>query len=384
MHAPAVITDMEFELTDQQRLIRRMASDLAREEFAADAFTWEHEFPEANMETLAEQGLLGISLPEEYGGGGFSVVEVLLAQEAVGRVCPDTAHVLSRSSMGAPRAIAELGTEYLKERYLSDVCAGDAVMSVAISETGAGSDAGAMETTAERDGDDVVINGEKTWITKADRATAFLVYARFPDGNVGAVVVDADAPGCELGEGYENMAGHLQHEIRFDDCAVPGEHVLAHGAESFKRLLISFNVERCHNAMMCVACGLNAFDRALEYSGQREQFGQPIREFQVIEHKLADMAIKLDAARLMIYRAASNAVVDEPSRLETSMAKVIANEFGQDVIDEALQIHGANGYTKGSPIEYLYRWVRGWKIAGGTVEVQRNMIAKDLKKYGLD
>lgn len=135
---------------------------------------------------------------------------------------------------------------------------------------------------------------------------------------------------------------------------------------------------------MCVACGLNAFDRALDHAKKREQFDQPIGDFQGIEWKLADMAIELEAARLLIYRAATNARYNDPSRLETSVAKVKANEIGQEVIDEALQIHGATGYMKESPIEYLYRWVRGWKITGGTVEVQRNMIARDLKKHGLD
>jgi len=375
---------MDFDRSERAQLVFDTARDLAREEFADRAFTWGGEFPAENQAILAEHGLLGIALPEAYGGGGFTVMEVLAAQEAIGRVCPNTAHVVSRSSMGPPRAIAELGSEDLKERYLPDVCSGDLVMSVAISEAEAGSDAGNIRTTVERDGDGLVIDGEKLWVTKADVADSFLVYARFPDGNIGAVIVDADDPGFSLGEGYENMAGHVQHELVFDGCRVPEDRVLAHGSESFKDLLITFNVERCHNAMMCVACGLNAFDRALEYAGEREQFGGPIGDFQAIEHKLADMAMKLDAARLLVYRAAANAVDAEPSRMETSMAKVVANEFAHEAIDDALQIHGAAGYATASPIQYLYRWVRGWQIAGGTVEVHRDMIAEDLKKHGLD
>ncbi|MFB6070099.1 MAG: acyl-CoA dehydrogenase family protein [Halanaeroarchaeum sp.] len=375
---------MEFELSEEQRLIRQTAQEIAESEFAEDAFTWESEFPYENQQTLADQGLLGIALPEEYGGGGFTVPEVLVAQETIGRVCPDTAHVLSRSSMGPPRAIAELGSDYLKERYLPDVASGDAVMSVAISESEAGSDAGNMTTTAEREGDRVVINGSKLWVTKAHVATSFLVYARFPDGNIGAVVVEEDDPGFELGEDYTNMAGHKQNELVFDDVEVPEERILAHGKESFKELLIEFNVERTHNAMMSVTVGLNAFDKALEYAKNREQFDQPVADFQGIEWKFADMATRLDAARLLIYRAAANAVGSSASRLETSMAKVFGNEAGEYAVDQAMQIMGANGYMKDSPIEYLYRWVRGWRIAGGTVEIQRNMMARDLKKYGLD
>jgi alkylation response protein AidB-like acyl-CoA dehydrogenase len=135
---------------------------------------------------------------------------------------------------------------------------------------------------------------------------------------------------------------------------------------------------------MCVTCGLNAFDKARAYAKDREQFDQPIGDFQAIEHKLADMAIQLDAARLLIYRTAENARGGTASRMESSIAKVFANEAGQEVIDEALQIHGANGYQKGHPLEYLYRWVRGWRIAGGTVEIHRNGIARLLKKYGFE
>lgn len=375
---------MDFQLSEEQQMVYRTASEIATEEFSDDAFTWEDAFPYENQETLAEQGLLGIGLPMEYGGGGYSPVEVLIAQEAVGRICPDTAHVLSRSSMGPPRVIAELGSEHLKEKYLPDVCSGDMVLSVAISEPQAGSDAGSMETSVEREGDDLVLNGSKMWVTKAEQCGAFLVYARFPDDNIGAIVVDKDTDGLTLDDGTTNMAGHVQNELYFDDCVVPEDQVLVHEPEAFKELMIEFNVERCHNAMMCVACGLSAFDKALEHARQREQFGQPIGEFQGIEWKLADMAIELESARLLIYRAAANAQEGSPSRLETSLAKVKANEVGQFVVDEALQIHGATGYMQGSPLEYMYRWVRGWRIAGGTVEVQRNGIASELKKKGLD
>jgi alkylation response protein AidB-like acyl-CoA dehydrogenase len=375
---------MDFLLTDEQRLIYNAAKDIAEKEFSKDAFTWEHEFPKKNQQILAEQDLLGIGLPMEYGGGGYSVVEVIIAQEAVGRVCPDTAHILSRSSMGPPRVIAELGSEYLKNKYLPDVCSGDQIISIALSEPEAGTDAGSMQTNVERDGENIILNGGKIWITKAEQAGAFLVYARFPDGNVGAVVVDKDTDGLTLDDGSVNMAGHVQNEIYFDDCVVHEDQILVQDEAAFKQLLSEFNVERCHNAMMCVACGLNAFDKALDHAQNREQFDQPIADFQGIEWKLADMATELEAARMLIYRAAANAGDSDPSRIETSMAKIKANETAQEVVDDALQIHGAIGYMKDSPVEYLYRWVRGWKIAGGTVETQRNAIAGQVKKHGLD
>jgi len=165
-------------------------------------------------------------------------------------------------------------------------------MSVAISESDAGSDAAAMTTSAERQDDQVVLNGQKIWITKGDYADAFLVYAKFDD-KIGAVIVDADTDGLIVNDGYENMAGHIQNDIFLNDCVVPEEHILALGDDAFKELLKEFNVERCHNAMMCVSCDLNAFDKALEHAQQREQFGQPLADFQGVEWKLSDMATKL-------------------------------------------------------------------------------------------
>ncbi|WP_217642043.1 acyl-CoA dehydrogenase family protein [Halostagnicola kamekurae] len=164
----------------------------------------------------------------------------------------------------------------MKEKYLPKVCDGDAILSVAISESQVGSDAGNMQTSVEYDGGDLVLNGRKMWVTKAEHCSAFLVYARFPDDNIGTIVVDKDTDGLTLDNGTTNMTGHTQNELYFDDCVLSREQVLVHQPEAFKELMIEFNLERCHNAMMCVACGLNSMDRALEYAQVREQFGQPI------------------------------------------------------------------------------------------------------------
>ena len=374
---------MDFSLTETQRLLTRTARDLAESELAADAFTWEGEFPWPSVEKLAEADLLGIAIAEEYGGGGMTPLEVLLVQEQVGRVCPDSAHVVSRSSMGAPRAVDELGSEYLRERYLPAVCAGESVMSIAISEAEAGSDATAMTTAAEDDGDDLVINGRKLWVTKSDVADSFLVYVRFPEG-IGAVVVEDGDPGFERGQENTNMAGETQGELVFDDCRVPAERTLVRGEDAFVTLIKTFNVERCHNAMMCVTVARNAFEKALDYAQEREQFGRPIGEFQALQHKLADMAIRLETARLAVLHAAATADSETavPTRMQTSIAKTYANEVGESVLTDAIQLFGANGYMRGHPVEYMYRLVRGWKIAGGTVEVHRNGIARTLFKEG--
>lgn len=375
--------EMDFSLDETQGLLVRTATELAEAEFAEKAFTWDGNYPWENLASLAESGLLGIALDAAYGGGGLTPIEVLLVQEAIGRVCPDTAHIVSRSSMGAPRAIDELGTETLKERYLPPICSGDSIMSIAISEAHAGSDATAMSTAATVEDDEVVIDGRKHWVTKPDVADVFLVYARFPDG-IGAVVVEATDPGFELERTDTNMAGHQQGTLRFDACRIPADRILIRGEDALVTLLKTFNVERCHNAMMCVSVARNAFEKALEYAYEREQFGQPIGEFQSIEHKLADMAIGIETARLAVLYAAET--VNEGSgwndRAQTSIAKVYANEVGERVLTEAMQIFGANGYMRGHPVEYMYRLIRGWKIAGGTVEIQRNGIASVLAKHG--
>ncbi|WP_254547035.1 acyl-CoA dehydrogenase family protein [Halomarina pelagica] len=376
---------MQFGFTETQRLLKRTARNLAERELATDAFTWEGAYPWENAAKLADAGLLGIALSEEHGGGGLTPLEVLLVQEEIGRVCPDSAHVVSKSSMGAPRAVDVLGSDYLRETYLPPVCAGESVMSIAISEAEAGSAAGEMTTAATDDGDEVVLNGRKLWVTQADVADAFLVYVRFPEG-IGAVVVDRDAPGFEEGERYTNMGGETQSELVFDDCRLPDEQVLVRGEDAFVTLLKTFNVERCHNAMICVSMARNAFERTIEYATDREQFGRPIAEFQAIQHKLADMAIQIETARLAVLYAAATADTDDglATRAQTSIAKVYANEVGERVLTEALQVHGANGYAKGHPVEYMYRKIRGWKIAGGTVEIHRNGIAGLLLEEGYD
>jgi len=378
---------MNFELTPEQRDLKDTARRVAEEELAEDAFTYEGEYPMQNTPVLSDAGLLGISLPEEYGGRGMTPLEVLMVQEEIGRICPDTAHLISHSSMGAPGAIDHLGTEEQKQKYLPGVCDGDYVIAVAISEAEAGSAANEMQTSAEDDGDDVVINGEKKWIGRPEASEAYLVYTRFEDG-IGGVLVDKDNPGLEIVETYTNMYGAHQSRIQFDDCRADESQVLVRGEDAFVKLLKSFNVERCHNAMMSVSLARNAFEKSLDYAQEREQFGEPIGDYQAISHKLADMAMKIEAARLLVFQATTSTIDDGndgfTSRAQTSIAKVFANEIGEEVANDAVQIHGAKGYMKGHPTEYIYRKIRGRKIAGGTAEIHRNGIASVLYKHGYD
>ncbi|WP_254538525.1 acyl-CoA dehydrogenase family protein [Halomarina litorea] len=374
-----------FALDDEQRMVLRLVSDLAEREFAEDACSHGGELPWENARTLADQGLVGINIAEEYGGGGMGEFEAMLAIEAVGRVCPDTANYLYGQSMVAPRAVEMFGTEKAKERYLPPVTAGESALSIAISEPHAGSDAGAMDTHVEADGDDFVLNGEKIWVSYVEDADAAVVWCRFPDGNLGTVLMDFDAPGVDVGEHYTNMAGHSQTHFFMEDVPVPAENVLVRGREAFKEQLKALNWERCGSAAYANAIARCAFEKAVDYAQQREQFDQPIAEFQGMRWKVAEMATSLEISRNMTWRAALEAEARGrvPDRLATSMAKLVASRTAEEVVSESLQVFGATGYQREHPLEYLYRLQRGRRIAAGTDEVLKDQIASAVFEDGL-
>ncbi|RQH02395.1 acyl-CoA dehydrogenase family protein [Natrarchaeobius oligotrophus] len=374
-----------YSLTDEQRLIFSECRRIATQEFASSAFTWHDEPPTENVELLADLELIGLNYPVELGGGGLSEFEVCLQIEAIGRICPDTAQSIYRRSMIAPRVIEMFGSESLKETYISEVTAGERSISVAISEPEAGSDVQNIRTQLTEDGDEFRLNGEKIWITQGESADSLVVWTRLPDSNMGVVVVDTDQPGVERETNYTNMAGETQTHFTFTDVSVPESHVVVSGKSAFKNMLRALNWERCASAMGCIAISLCAFDKAVDYAKTREQFGQPIAEFQGLRWKFADMAMQIQLARNMVYSTVVRAVENErpPDRLESSIAALYATEVCNSVVDEALQIHGANGYQQGHPLEYLYRLVRGKRIAAGTDEMLRNTIADAVLSDGL-
>jgi len=369
-------------LNEERRMLVESVRDIAESEFAERAGTWQGDKPWENLELLADRGFLGISLPEAHGGGGMSEFDAILLQETVGRVCPDTAYALP--DMGASRAVAMFGSEAVKERYLPPVCAGEDHIAIAISEPEAGSDVPSMETRVEERERELVLNGEKIWVSGVDEASAAVVWAKFPEG-LGTLVLDLDAPGVEIGQHFTNMFGHTQTQFFMNDVVVPEENVLTRGPEAFKQQLKALNWERLGNAALSNATAMCVFDMALDYAGQREQFGQPIGDFQGIEWKLADMAKQIQTSRNQTYAAASAAerAGGVPDRLSTHIANLWSGEILEEVASEALQIHGANGYQRGHPIEYFYRFARSRRIAAGTDEIQKNTIARVLKEDGL-
>lgn len=371
-------------LDSEQRMVIEALEDVAESEFADAAFTWNGETPWENIELLAKQGFLGINIGEEYGGGGMSELDAMLTIEAVGRVCPDTAQFLYEQQMVAPRAVEMFGSEAVKEEYLPPVTSGEGCIAVAISEPEAGSDVASMTTEVTEEGGDLVLNGEKIWVSSVPEADAAVVWTKFPEG-LGTVLMDFDAAGVEVAEHYTNMADHTQSQFYMEDVHVPEENVLTRGSDGFKQQLKALNWERLGSATLGNALARCALDKALDYAQEREQFGQPIGNFQGLEWKLADMTKRVEASRALTYRAAVTAEERGriPDRMETSIAKLYSSEVVEDVVSEALQVHGSNGYQQGHPLEYLYRMARGRRIAAGTDAMQKNQIASVLKDQGI-
>jgi alkylation response protein AidB-like acyl-CoA dehydrogenase len=358
--------------------------DLAEVEFAKQAFEWRGDPPWENVELLADRGYLGVNIAEEYGGGGMTEFEAMLVIEGVGRICPDTAEFLYNQQLVAPRAIEMFGSETVKERYLPGVAAGKDAIAIAISEPEAGSDIGSMNTHIEEDAGKLVLNGEKIWVSNVEHASAAVVWTKLPEG-LGSVVLDLDAAGVSVQQHYTNMAGHQQTHFYIEDVIIPDENVLTRGSEGFKQQLQALNWERLGSATLSNSMARCGLEHALEYAQDREQFGQPIGDYQGIEWKLADMLKRLEASRALTYRAAAKAHRQgrRPDRVSASIAKLYSGEMVERIVSEALQIHGANGYQKGHPLEYLYRLSRGRRIAAGTDEIQKNTIADAIKRDGL-
>ncbi|UHQ96291.1 acyl-CoA dehydrogenase family protein [Natrinema halophilum] len=373
-----------LDLSDEQQMLLTSVEQLAEDKFEKDAFNWEGETPWKNVKLLADRGYFGINYDEELGGGGLTEFEAILVVEAIGRVCPDTANFFHSQHLVGPRGIEMFGTQEAKEKYLPPVINGEDSIAVAISEPEAGSDVKSMKTTVEEKDGELILNGEKTWVSNVYNSSAAVVWVKFPEG-LGSVVIELDQPGVEIGEHFTNMAGATQTQFFMNDVVVPEENVLTRERDAFKRQLQALNWERLGATAKANAWAVNAFEKALEYSKNREQFDKPIADFQGNEWKLADMAKNIEASRMLTYSAAQNAVEEGriPDRLETSIAKLFSTEMIMHVTDEALQLHGANGYMQDHPLEYLYRLARGRRLGAGSDEIQRNTIASVIKSNGL-
>ncbi len=374
---------MDFRLTDEQLGLMETVRELHRRKLAPLCGDTSPEGERKLRMAMAEAGLLGLNMPEELGGQALPMLDTLLMLQAAGESDTLMAHIMHRSTMGPVSVIKTLGTDEQRQRFIPPVCAGTGGFSVGISEPQAGSAATAMTTRARIEGDEVVVNGSKTFISHATYTDHTLVYCRFgktgTPKDIGAVLVPHDAKGFTKSKGFLNMADETQYELYFDEMRLPRVYVVAE-ENALARLFKVFNVERLSSLFRMLGTATAAFNFSVEYTKTREQFNQPISNFQGLQWMMADMKVKLEAAQLLIYRAAVNATTGGgvPSPAEISMAKIYGGQAFKEICDDAIQLMGGYGYQRAFPVERWYREVRGSSIYGGTVQIHKNMLAAHI------
>jgi len=372
---------MDFRLSSEQEQFRDSVLGFARKNLRENAHQRAHAsgYPWDVAKLMAKQGLLGITIPEADGGQGGTLLDAVIAIQAVASACPRSADVVQAGNFGPIRVLAEYGSAFQKKTYLSRLLSGDSVIAVGMTEPEAGSAVTDLKTSATPDGDGWRVNGGKIFTTHSAYAELFLVYVRFGPGvgGIGSVLVEREAKGVQIGKTSHFMSGEEWAELHFDNVRVPADRVVL-GAGGFKKQIAGFNVERIGNAARSLALGRYAFDAARAWALERRQFGRLLCEFQGLQWKFADMKMKLDAAELLLYRAAANADRGLPSPEETAIAKAWCNQAGFDVANESLQVMGGTGYSQDSLVEYCLRRCRGWMIAGGSIEILKNRIAEHI------
>jgi alkylation response protein AidB-like acyl-CoA dehydrogenase len=372
---------MNFEHTPEQTLFAEQVRRFAQAHLEKGALKRAHDprFPFDVAQLMSAQRLMGIMLPEADGGQGGTLMDAVIAIEEIAAVCPRSADVVQFGNFGPIRTFSEYATPAQKARWLPDLLAGRSVMSLGMTEPEAGSAATDLATSARRDGAHYVVNGTKVFSTFSPDAAIFLIYVRYGPGlaGIGSLIVERGTDGFTIGAPSSFMSGEEWCELHFEDCRVSAENVLL-GPGGFKKQMAGFNIERIGNAARALAFGRYAYNAARAYAGTRQQFGRPICEFQGLQWKFADMAIKLDGAQLLLYRAAANADRGLPSAYETAVAKAACNQVGFEVASEAVQVMGALGFSRETLVEYCMRRTRGWMIAGGSIEILKNRIAEHV------
>jgi len=377
---------MDFQLTEDQRELQETARRFARKEvwdLAREIEETGEPLPKEMRKRYAEMGFLGINLPVEYGGLGLGHLEALLVLEQFAQVSPAVAWPIFESATGPVRTVQHFASEALKDDILPRVIKGDMVVAVSMSEPAAGTALTDLKTRAVVDGDEIIVSGQKRWCSGGGHSDAYIVYARMSDAQgaagIGAVLVEKERPGLSFGRPEKLMGfrGIPSADIFLDDVRVPKGNLIV-PAGGFRKLMEAFSLERCGNATMSLGIAGAALEEALAYTQERHQFGKPIVEFQAVQLKLANMAMRVEAARLLIYRAAQNASQGLPSVFESSIGKCFANEMVTEVAGTGLQLMGGYGYSKEYRMEQRVRDSYAWGIAGGTIDVQKTNIAASL------
>lgn len=377
---------MDFRLSEEQQALQAAAREFARGEMTAVAEETEREARPLSRDWVkryAEMGFLGVNIPTRYGGLGLGNVDALLVLEEFAKISSAVAFPIFESVVGPVRAIEHFADDALKARVIPAVCRGEMMVAVAMSEPDAGTALTDLRTRAEVRGDRIVVNGAKRWCSGGGHSDAYLVYCRLSETpgakGIGAVYVEGDTPGLTFGEQEQLMGfrGVPESDLYFDEVSVPADHLVV-PAGGFPKLMRAFDLERCGNATMALGQAAAALDDALVWVQERRQFGKPIVEFQAVQLKLAEMAMRVEAARLLVHRAAQNAEGGLPSVLDSSIAKVVSNEAAREVTSMGVQLMGGYGYSREYPMERRMRDAWGWGIAGGTIDIQKVNIASAL------
>ena len=375
---------MDFALTDEQQLIRDAVREFAEAEIVpiAAEIDRDHRFPAELLPKLAEMNLMGMTFPEKEGGAGADYVSYVIAVEEISRACASTGIIMSSHNSLATWPIYTFGTRAQKDHYLHDMTSGRRLGAFALTEPAAGTDAAAGTTTATPTADGYALNGSKMFISNAPHAEIYIVFAKTdPDRGtrgISAFIVEKDTPGFAVGEAEHKMGirGSSTPPIYLTDCRVPKEALLGEEGEGFKIAMATLDGGRIGVSAQALGIAQAALESSVAYAKERVQFGKPIANLQAIQWMIADSALDVDAARLLVYRAASCVANGRPYSTEGAMAKLFASETATRVAGRAIQIHGGYGYTESYPVERNYRDAKITELYEGTSEVQRMVIAR--------
>lgn len=372
--------EMNFDLTSEQEMIKRMIRQFADEVVAPGAIERDRtkKFPLEIFQKLAEMGIMGLPFPEEYGGGGADTVSFAIVVEELSRACGSTGITYSAhiSLGGAPLYL--FGTEEQKQKYLTPICTGDSFGAFGLTEPNAGSDAGGTRTSAKEEKGEFIINGNKCFITNASFANHLAITALTGEKEITAIIVPTNTAGFTVIDNYEKMGLNASNttELVLENVRVPVENLLGKRGEGFRQFLITLDGGRIGIGAMAVGIAQGAYEKALAYAKERKQFGKSISSFQAIQFKLADMAMKIELARNMVFKAAWLKDQGRPFSKEAAMCKLYASEMCMEVTDQAVQIHGGYGYMKEYQVERMMRDAKLLEIGEGTSEVQRMVISR--------
>jgi alkylation response protein AidB-like acyl-CoA dehydrogenase len=376
---------MDFELTPEQQAIQALTRELADTEIVPNAASWDraHRFPDELFPKLAELGLMGVCLPEEYGGAGADFLSYVLVLEELSRADAGVGVTVAVHTSAATLPILAFGTDEQKARFVPPLARGEAIGAFALTEPGSGSDAGSLRTRAEPDGDGWVVTGSKQWITNGSRAGTFVLFARTDTGTEGArgvscFLLDAEHVRVTREEEKLWLNSSTTSDLVIEGARVGRDRLLHEEGRGFRVAMATLDGGRIGIAAQALGIAQAAFDVAGAYAREREQFGRPIGDFQAIQWKLADMATEIDAARLLTYRAAWLKQQGRPHTVEGAKAKLFASEVARRQSAEAIQILGGYGYTKEFPVERYYRDAKVTEIYEGTSEIQRLVIAREI------